>query len=73
MRLLRHRLPLAVVAAIAVAHSLPALGPGLQLDDHVKHVALANPAPVAGWLEGPADGSAPLQFLKELTEGSTLR
>ena len=48
------RLP-ALVAALAVALSLPSLWLGLQLDDHVLRAALTDPPPVPGWSKGPTD------------------
>jgi hypothetical protein len=54
-RFLSHRSLPAVVAAVAVALSLPGLGLGLQLDDHVLRVALTDPPPVAEWSKGPAN------------------
>ncbi len=53
-RLTRPRHPL-LLAALAVALSLPALGLGFQLDDHYLRLALSRPPHDPAWARPPAD------------------
>lgn len=54
-RFLSHRYLPVLLVIIAVGLSLPGLGLGLQLDDHVLRVGLTRPAPVPAWSKGPVD------------------
>ena len=53
-RLTRPRHPL-LLAALAVALSLPALGLGFQLDDHYLRLALSRPPQDPAWARPPGD------------------